>query len=293
VTRPGLARIWSIVGTLLALFAAGTWINLQGGKSFAEIPGLDGRAPVTSAYEAVLIVGCLLGILSGVGIFYFRMPTAADGALFPVVAIADVGPHDMRAWTMRLYQAFFFSIFLLLPAVSLYVLNDAVLERGVLWHQGDAAFGGIALKNAFSLTRGSSKQDADEFACRSEVTRKEGFTWLANMRCDLAKSSRLKPFEKSGKSIADDTASVALSCTRTLADGRAEGCENARDISEQCEASERRCRGMQWLPGLSPALMLIATVFGWTMFAWLVVEAICRKIRLVSRQRAANLQNNY
>ncbi|MGC2074993.1 MAG: hypothetical protein WA728_02965 [Xanthobacteraceae bacterium] len=262
---------------MLALYAIGTWIILQGGKSFAEIPGLEGKAPVTSAYQAVLIVGTLLGILSAVGIRYMRTSVESGEGLLPVVAIADVGPHDMRSWTMCLYQAFFFLVFLLVPAIALYQLNDAVLERGVLWHDGDAASGGVALKNDFALTRGTTNQDMREYACRNQVTRSDGFVWLANTRCDLVKANGLQPFDKTGKSIAEDAASAAPSCTRDLAMARKETCDNARDISEECESSERHCRGIQWLPVLSPLLLAGTTIFGWAMFAWLIAEACYRK----------------
>jgi hypothetical protein len=56
-----------------------------GGKSFAELPGLEGRAPVTSAYEAVLIIGLLLGVLSAVGIRYMRKSQGNGQGLLPVV----------------------------------------------------------------------------------------------------------------------------------------------------------------------------------------------------------------
>src|ERR1700736_28529 len=103
MSRSGLARIWSVLGTLLALYAIGTWLILLGGKSFAELPGLEGRAPVTSAYEAVLLIGTLLGILSAVGIQYVRTARGTREALLPVVAIADVGPHEMHSLVMRVY----------------------------------------------------------------------------------------------------------------------------------------------------------------------------------------------
>jgi hypothetical protein len=279
MSRSGLARVWSILGALLALYAIGTWIILQGGKSFAEIPGLEGRAPITSAYQAVLIVGTLLGILSAVGILYMRKSEGAGEGLLPVVAIADVGPHDMRSWSMRLYQGFFFFVFLLVPAVALYQLNDAVLERGVLWHNGDAALGAIAVKNAFAWTRGTSDQDTKEYACQNEVTRGDGFMWLANMRCDIVKANRLKPFAKTGRSIAENAESASPACTRDLALARSkiESCENATDVSEECETSERHCRGMQWLPLTSPLLLAGTTIFGWTMFLWLIAEAAYRR----------------
>jgi hypothetical protein len=280
VSRSGLSRVWSVLGALLALYAIGTWIIVQGGKSFAEIPGLDGRAQVVSAYEATLAVGILLGVLSAVGIQYMRKPAKRGETLLPVVAIADLGPHQARSWSMRLYQAFFVLVFLLIPAAALLQLNGIILDRGVLWHQGDAALGSIALKNAFALTRGSSDQDAKEYACRDEVTRVEGFVWLANMRCDIAKDNQLQPFDKAGRSLPENAQSVKSSCTRDLALPRStpEACRSVRDISEYCEASERRCRGMQWLPILSPILPVATTIFGWLMLVWLLGEACYRKL---------------
>jgi hypothetical protein len=277
--------VWSVLGALLALYAIGTWVILQGGKSFAELPGLDGRAPVISAYEAVVIVGTLLGILSGVGIQYMHNIRGAGEALLPVVGIGDTGPHDTRSLAMRLYQSFFFLVFLLVPAVALYQLNAAVLQRGVIWHDGDAALGGIALQNAFSWTRGASDQDAREYDCRNVVTRDGGFVWLASTRCDVVKASRLKPFASAGKSMTEDAEPRPPACTRDLAIARSkiEKCEGATDVSEICEASERRCRGMQWLPVLSPLLLVGATIFGWAMFVWLAVEVCYRGVFKIAR----------
>jgi hypothetical protein len=73
-----------------------------------------------SAYEAVPKIGTLLGILSAVGIQYMRRWATSSESLLPIAAIADVGPHDMRSLPMRLYQSFFFLVFLLLPAVAPY-----------------------------------------------------------------------------------------------------------------------------------------------------------------------------
>lgn len=285
MSRSGLTRVWSVLGALLALYAIGTWVNLQGGKSFADLPGLDGRAPIISAYEAVVIIGTLLGILSGVGIQYMHNAAGQREALLPVVGIGDVGPHDKRSWAMRLYQTFFFLVFLLVPAVALYQLNTAVLQRGVLWHNGDPALSGIVLQNAFSWTRGASDPDVKEYNCRNVVMRDGGFVWLINMRCDVVKANRLKPFAGAAKSMTEDAESRPPACTRDLAIARSqvEKCEGATDISEICEASERRCRGMQWLPILSPLLLAGTTVFGWVMFVWLVGEMCYRKLFKITR----------
>lgn len=279
----GLARIWSFLGALLALYAAGTWLILQGGKSLAELPGLEGRSPVTSAYEAVLIIGLLLGVLSAVGITYMRKSQGNGQGLLPVVAIADTGPHDMKSWSMRVYQGFFVLIFLFLPAISLYKLNSDVIRDGVLWHNDDPALGSIALKNAFAWKLGKEERDAKEYDCRKDVTRAEGFTWLANKRCDIVKAKGLKPFDKAGPSTAQniDDVTDAPACVRDLAKGRvdADKCERAIDISEECESSERHCRGIQWFPFLSPLAQAVLTFFGWGMFAWLVAELSYLKIR--------------
>lgn len=281
MSRVGLARLWAVLGSLLALYATGTWITLQGGKSFADIPGLEVKSPVTSAYLAVLVVGALLGVLSAVGLFFIRTERADGDALLPIVAVADLGPHRMSSSSMALYQAFFLSVFLLLPAASLFELNSVVLQRGVLWHDGDPALGSIVVKNAFNLIAETSDIDRRESACAPRVVRDEGFTWLANMRCDLVKDSRLRPFYKEGRSITDDAnAAAAQTCTRdlALAQSQSQSCEGVRDISEECETSERHCRGIQWLPVISPLLLIIATLFGWTMLAWLLVEVSLRKI---------------
>jgi hypothetical protein len=255
-----------------------------------EVPGLEGRAPVTSAYEAVLIIGLLLGVLSAVGIRYMRKSQGNDQGLLPVVAIADTGPHDMNSWSMRAYQGFFVLIFLFLPAISLYKLNHDVIADGVLWHDGDPALGSIALKNAFAWTRGTKEQDAKEYDCRKEVTRAKDYTWLANKRCDVVKANGLKPFDKAVRSTAQniDEATNAAACVRELATASVDTdkCERATDISEECEISERRCRGIQWLPFLSPLAQAALTFIGWGMFVWLVAELSYRKFdaRLLKKQ---------
>ena len=275
----GLARVWSFLGALLALYAAGTWIILQGGKSFAELPGLEGRSPVTSAYEAVIIIGLLLGILSAVGLAYMRKAEGSGEGLLPVVGIADTAPHRMNSASMFFYQGFFVLIFLVLPADSLYKLNHDVLNDGVLWHSGDPALGSISVKNGFGWTQDNAK----EYACSGEVTRPKDNTWLANKRCDIVKANDLKPFKQTGSTTLEDIekATEASECVRDLARDKlkSDTCENVRDISEECEKSERNCRGIQWLPFISPFAQAAFTIFGWGMCVWLLVELTYRKIK--------------
>jgi hypothetical protein len=216
MSRLGLARVWSVLGTLLAIYSTGTWIILQGGKSFAEIPGLDGRAPVTSAYQAVLIIGVLLGLLCAVGLQHVRAPRTAEDSLLPIVAMGDVGPHNLHTWSMRLYQSFFFLVFITIPAISLYQLNTSIFQRGILWHEGDPALGSISLKNGYTLSSGTSSQDKEEKTCRNTVKRGNGFLWLSNMRCDPAKANQLKPFNEAGKSLTEDAESAPPGCIRSL-----------------------------------------------------------------------------
>jgi hypothetical protein len=121
------------------------------------------------------------------------------------------------------------------------------------------------------------------------VTRNTGFVWFTNMRCDIVKANRLKPFDKAGGSTVENVESSTLTCTRALAIARSkmEACENTTDVSEECEVSERHCRGMQWLPILSPLLLVASTLFGWTMFAWLIAEGCRRKAFRVSSEPAS------
>jgi hypothetical protein len=273
MTRLGLARVWSVLGALLGIYSTGTWIILQGGKSFADIPGLDGRAPVTSAYQAILMIGVLLSALCAAGIQHIRTIETARDPLLPIVAIGDVGPHTLNTWSMRFYQGFFFVFFVLIPALSLYQLNISLFQRGILWHEGDPALGSILLKNGYTLTAGTTNQDREEKACRNNVKRAQGFLWLSNMRCDPVKAKQLKPFSDTGKSIREDADSSPPNCVRSIAisNANSSSCKNARDISELCEENERRCRGIQWFPLGSPLLLATATVCGWFMFGLLAI----------------------
>jgi hypothetical protein len=191
---------------------------------------------------------------------------------------------------MRVYQGFFVLIFLFRPAISLYELNHDVIEDGVLWQDGDPTLGGITFRNAFAWTGGTKEQDAKEYDCRNEFTREKDYTWLANNRCDIVKAGGLKPFDKAVRSIAQNIDEVpnAPACVRELAKTSVDTdkCERASDISEECEKSERHCRGIQWLPFLSPLAQAALTFIGWGMFVWLVAELCYRKIdtRLLKKQ---------
>jgi hypothetical protein len=196
-----------------------------------------------------------------------RKSQSSGQGLLPVVAIADLGPHDVTSWSMRAYQAFFVLIFLILPAISLYKLNHDVIVDGVLWHDGDPALGSIAFKNAFAWTRGTEDRDAKEYDCRQEVMRGKDYTWIANKRCDIVKANSRKPLDKAeiGANQKIEEVKSGPICIRELAKGRfdTDKCEQAIDVSEECEKSERHCRGIQWLPSLSPLAQVALTFFGW------------------------------
>jgi hypothetical protein len=286
MTRAALARIWSVLGTLLAVYASGTWIIIQGGKSLAELPGLDGRAPVASAYEGALIIGVLLGLLSTVGIQFARTANSNQDSLLPLVAISELGTHRLSSWAIRLYQIVLFIIFIIIPAAALYKLNDTVFQQGILWTEGDPALGSIAAKNGYRVTEGSSAMDRQEFSCRQEILRGK-LVWLSNMRCDLVKAKHLKPFDKDGRTPLDETkASSGPACVLNLAADNSNNhkCSNVLDISEICESSERRCRGVEWFPIGSPLGLFSAATFGWVMTVWLITELWIRWARRLRRQ---------
>ena len=274
----GLARLWAIIGGVLALYAIGIWIVLQGGKSFAELPGLEARSPVTSAYEAVLIVGVLLGILSIIGLLHLRKVVGPKATLLPVVAIDDTGPHVASSWSMRIYQGFFLAIFILLPSAALYQLNTVVLQRGILWHEGAPTQDAVVVKNVFALTHGTSSDDIKEHSAWRDRAPSEGFTWLANTRCDLVKWTRPEVGTSEAKP------SNLLSGTDV--------CKGANDVSEICESSKRHCRGMQWLPELSPALLAGSTLFGLVSAAVLFIGLAYRKSLTIAAGWPARTQPN-
>ena len=282
----GLARVWSVLGVLLSLYAVGTWINLQGGKYLADLPGLDARSPVPSAFFAVLIIGFLLGILSWVGILYLRHSEHPGDASLPVVAIADVGPHDMRSPPMLFYQGIFFAVYLLIPAIALCQLDRVLWKRGVVWHEGAPALSAIPLKNAFYWGQAPGSPERLQYDCHEELRlhKKSGdgraFEWLSNAYCDIVKAKGLAYGAHNGRqSIGDDAESGGVKCSSDLARHLVKdvSCNNATDISELCEVAERYCRGIQWLPNLSPLSLAVMTLFGGLSFVWLLVILIGRR----------------
>ena len=210
-----------------------------------------------------------------------RKPQGNAQGILPVVGIADTGPHDMNSWSMRVYQGFFVLIFLFLPAISLYKLNHDVIEDGVLWHDGDPALGSIVFKECVRLDPRNERAGRKGIRLRKEVTRAKDYTWLANKRRDIVKVNGLEPFDKAVRSTAQNIDGVtnAPACVRALAKASVatDKCERATNISEECEKSERHCRGIQWLPFLSPSAQAPSTYLGWGMFVWLVAELCYRK----------------
>jgi hypothetical protein len=281
----GLARLWSTLGAFLALYAIGTLFIAQGGKSFAELPGLDGRAPVTSAYEGVIMIGFVLAIQCIVGILHIRGRRDQD-ALLPVAFISDLGPHEMLSLSMQVYQAVCFAIFVIVPAVVLCFLAHVVLNRGFLWYDADPALGSIRLRNAYPIVALHGDGDAAETACAPTLLNvprpnapklpndKSHYVWLTNLRCDPAKFKQLMPFKTNGVGLAADLASSSETCVKALAKAQATKteCESSVDISEFCEASVRNCRGIQWVPGWSMSAFVVSILSGTVMLVILLFE---------------------
>jgi hypothetical protein len=269
----GLARLWSTLGAFLALYAVGTLFIAQGGKSFAELPGLDGRAPVTSAYEGVIMIGFVLAIQCIVGILHIRGRRDQD-ALLPVAFISDLGPHEMLSLSMQVYQAVCFAIFVIVPAVVLCFLAHVVLNRGFLWYDADPALGSIKLRNAYPIVALHGDGDAAETACAPKLLNRTGMVWLTNLRCDPAKFKQLMPFKTNGVGLAADAASSAEACISALAVAHAKEtkCDGPVDISEFCEASLRNCRGIQWVPGWSMSAFVVSILSGTVMLVILLFE---------------------
>lgn len=158
--QPHYTKLWSAIGLALSFYALNAWIASQGSKPFIAGGLLLEERPVLTAIVAIPICAALLALTAEVG---FRHALGAKGqpwhARLPVVWLTGMRTGSREG---RLYQTFFFLLFIVMPTVALghfvnksfqaEVLHRATGVRGPWWHPpaGDGFWG---IWNAFAIGR--------------------------------------------------------------------------------------------------------------------------------------------
>lgn len=307
--RDVAARLFAIVGAFLALYSVSIWSLSQGGNAISSVPGLDPRAPVVSAYFAIIFIGILLCLASLLAIVHARATSDTADGRFPAVWLGTTKFKDPKALSARLYVAFLFTVTLLVPAASLVHLNGKLAD-GPLWNEALPAATSLqvacALPGFWPFGTCSVEEKAKTAVLRAleiKDSQKAGQArlWLANRQCDLhwhmemagpQVAARVKAGGDilSGKEQAardqlkfqgSTEAGVILPlATRLDADlSKPVFCTGPNNQSAVCSKDEQ-CRGNEWLPLLSPLLVIVTTMAGWLSFAWLVlVELLGARLR--------------
>jgi hypothetical protein len=304
--RDALARLFGIVGGFVSLYSLSAWSLSQGGTQLSAVPGLEPRAPVTSAYFAVIIIGVCLGIACLLAIAHVREPVDQTGWRFPIVGLGDAKIGSPDALSTRLYAAFLFAALLLLPAAALVHLSGQLAKDGLIWNEALPA--GAAVPAACVLPRlwpfgscNSALQAAasDIFNAREinegKITETPARLWLVNRRCDLAwergmSGPQVAERTKGGGSAVSESEQQSWDALHLqgaevekrlveLADGGRSVvaaplphfCAGPRDRSAICAADPAECRGVEWKRTWSPLLVLVPSLAAWGALLWLSV----------------------
>lgn len=199
---------------------------------------------MTSAYFAVIVTGPLLLATGALALGHVRAAARErrrGGPLapaLPLVGLGDVAEDVDPAWlSTRIYVGVVFVLFALVPTISLVHLARVVPDHGVVWSeapQGGPVRAACVLGLPWPLAKPCA---ASEIGPAAAMLAGDGRLRLAETRCDVesARAGGARP---------------------------ASGCAGAKDRSSTCETTPRKCWGVDWLRGGSPALLLAATGSG-------------------------------
>lgn len=298
--RDALARLFGIVGGFISLYSLSAWSLSQGGTQLSAVPGLEPRSPVTSAYFAVIIIGVCLGIACLLAIAHVRQPLGESGWRFPIVGLGDAKVERPGAWSTRLYAAFLFAALLLLPAAALVHLNRQLAKDGLVWNEvlpiAAALPGACALPRMwpFGTCAAEGQAVSDLLGAREvkdgKVTASPARLWLVNRRCDLAwergmagpqvdermkgggsavSASEKRAWDELPLQGADAAKRLIGSAIALAPAAPPHFCAGPRDRSAICAADASKCRGVEWVRGVSPLLVLLPSLAAWGTLLWL------------------------
>jgi hypothetical protein len=247
MTTKALARMFSYLGAVLAVLAIGAWVNSQGGPNIFHYVSFDER-PTIDAYYAIFAISALLIIAALALAFYSRRQT--DGWLnripvvrfsdkFPFVASSAAQPEQIGRRGFIAYQSATLVLVLLIPAASLFHLNQYLLnDRGRVWN--------------------AAVRSVDSAPVRETIP----FLWpTAKGRAVLD-----SPAQNNGKAdfrLADRIEDIETEQHRVI--GRPEPKEAPSDL---CKDHFDKCTGVTWFPIWSPLLLWTLTLAAWICTAW-------------------------
>lgn len=298
--RASLARLFSVVGGFLALYSLSIWIVTQGGAAITELPGLDSRAPVVSAYFAIIVIGIALCIVALSGAAYARLPRGPEHTALPLVGLGDKPDVSPASRSVKIYVACVLVVCVLVPAATLYHLNKTVAGRGRLWNEALPAGASVpvacVLPYWFGACGAAARDDVLEAKelIGGKLGPERGRLWLLNHACDAVWDRGM-----AGPQVAERRKSQLPLVTRDEAESRAalkergseankrllalaglaqasldaspDECSGKRDRSAVCKADETRCRGAEWKPSASWLAVVVPTALGWLSTIWLLL----------------------
>jgi hypothetical protein len=309
--RSSLGRLFSVIGGFLALYSLSIWIVTQGGAAVSALPGLDSRAPVVSAYFAIVIIGVALGIVALAGAAHARLPRGPDDMTLPLVGLGDKPDVKAGSCSAKAYVAGVLVVCVLIPAATLVHLNDKVAGHGWIWNEtlpaGTAIPVGCVLPYWPFGSCGAGFLTAREYVLgakelkEGDVGNQQGRLWIANHRCDpiwdrgMAGPQVIERKRLQQSLVTYDEAEArstlgkrgeepsrllrSLAGLSDLAAAPTDLCSGKRDRSDICKADEARCRGVEWIRGASTFAVVASSLFGWLGTIWLVIALLLGPLR--------------
>ncbi|QFT74866.1 hypothetical protein [Ruegeria sp. THAF33] len=153
MTQEHLRKLWSVLGALLAFYAANAWIVSQGGNPIFDVDLIE-DGPGVGSLVALPICAVLTILVSRIGTAYARRSGAdAWHAKLPVVWLEGL---DTSTSGGRWHQLFFLTAFIIMPALSLVHFARKVLDAPV-WLRSQTGSPGSAIDTVpfseiFSMT---------------------------------------------------------------------------------------------------------------------------------------------
>lgn len=277
MTRAAYAKLYLILATFCLVFSLSVHVLTQGGGSLANLPGLDGKQPVISAYFAVMLTGLTLFAAGVIAILYARSPGDGMAPALPLIGLGDTAANvDARKTSAKVYAGIVLFLFAILPAASLIHLNGVVAQRGRIWNEHLPAVitvpAGCLLPTWWPF--GDCKADNHRLA--ASMVNFDGRLWLAETACDVVWEREMSAPQMAsrrtggGPSISQSEAGARSRISdRDTADLRSAGeaavpsCDQPRDRSAACADSAGRCRGVVWITHSSQLALLATSVLGW------------------------------
>lgn len=134
MSKEMLRKIWTVVGTMLALLAPYSWLGSQGGPLIGTGVFTEGR-PYIAAYYSVYAISFLSIVISTTGIAYLKHSRNETRFLarLPLFGFEDVDNVEKSHWSYTGFQSFVLLFVVVIPLASLVHLNLKVVKHAIVW----------------------------------------------------------------------------------------------------------------------------------------------------------------